>query len=159
MNKKAQEEWVTGLPSLALIFLVLVIYILLFVGCEKQRQRLSTYSAEESSLVLSNFLKTPVNDLTISDLVIKKQNTNDIETDRILQEKAKEIFSKLYGNCYELSIDSDRIIISSITRQEIAPVELTLPNFNNPITVSLKPYYLALAKENKELARGECQVG
>ncbi|MEW6063553.1 MAG: hypothetical protein AB1571_04260 [Nanoarchaeota archaeon] len=159
MDKKAQEEWITTIPSLIFIFIVLVIYILSFVGCSKEPRKISAYSAEESSLVLLNFLKTPMYDLAMSDLIIKKQNTGDIEIDKKIYEKAKEVFDNLYGNCYELSIDSDRIVSSSITRLEPEPITVTLPNFNNPITITLKPYYLALLKENEKAAKEECQVG
>mgnify|MGYP001613547051 CR=1 FL=1 len=159
MNKKAQEEWLSGIPSLILIFIVLVIFAVFFIGCIniaeslKSQEKISGIETKESPLTLLNYLRTPINNIIISDMIIQKQN--GIKNDELLIKETKEIFNKVYGICYELSINNIPLVSSAITRVEPEQISVTLPN---KITVTLKPYYLKLLSENEKVAKEECKI-
>ena len=165
MNKRAQEDWLTGIPSLILIFLVLVIFAIFFIGCTglgQKEQKIGGIPTKESALVLLNYLRTPVKDVTIADMIIKKENGI---SDESLITETKNIFNKIYGECYVVYINDAPLVGSDVRFTEALvgakteEISIILPA-EKPINVTLKPYYLTLLRNalDETKIKEQCKV-
>ncbi len=98
---------------MTVVALVSFVIIMLFLDVKNVGDKDQTIALEnelkstENKYVMLNYLETPVDDVTFGDL-IRSWKHGGVGWDEV-ELKTEQLFSKVYGSCYEVEIDSKNI--------------------------------------------------
>jgi|SRR3989344_5251634 len=105
MNKKAQEEWVYGIPAMVFLVVIITIFLIFFVLPQsifnktpaKVEKEIYAVQNDLANIILINYLKTHLevngNKITISDLIALAYA--DEKYKQVLKKETEEILNAL----------------------------------------------------------------
>lgn len=95
MNKKGLGEFITIISSVFLFIIIAIIFYLLFIAAAKSSSTLTGIKNFENNNFLLTFLRTPVNEGDMADLIVRNVDNNNFDE---LKKTTKEILDGYQKN-------------------------------------------------------------